>query len=78
MAGIVQRSTAVRAQPAICMPETQTVPVVEDPDPSIIYMPECTRVKRCGGCCLHKLLSCQPTETRLINMEVSNSIQNNS
>ncbi|XP_033210674.1 vascular endothelial growth factor A-A isoform X2 [Belonocnema kinseyi] len=71
--GIVKRYAVIKATPALCMPENQTVPVVEDPDPSIIYLPKCTRVKRCGGCCLHQLLSCQPTETRSISMEIYTS-----
>ena len=27
-----------------------------------MYEPSCTRVERCGGCCSHRLLECQPTE----------------
>ncbi|XP_034952649.1 vascular endothelial growth factor A-A-like isoform X2 [Chelonus insularis] len=68
-----ERSSAIKPKPAKCMVELQSVSLVpENHDPSTVYIPSCTRIKRCGGCCNHSLLSCQPvrntTETR--NFEV--------
>ncbi|XP_034171235.2 PDGF- and VEGF-related factor 1 [Osmia lignaria lignaria] len=65
-----ERSNAERPVPATCTPELQTVPLKQDADPSTIYYPSCTRVKRCGGCCSHSLLSCQPTAVETRNFEV--------
>lgn len=39
-------------------------------DPTIIYYPSCTRVKRCSGCCSNKLLSCQPTSIETKTFQV--------
>lgn len=71
--GETERSNAERPNQASCMPELQTVPLLENDDPSIIYYPTCTRVKRCGGCCTHPFLSCQPTATETRNFEVIHS-----
>lgn len=68
--GETERSNAERPNQALCMPELQTVPLLEN-EPSVIYYPTCTRIKRCGGCCTHSLLSCQPTATEIRNFEVS-------
>ncbi|CAK9804737.1 Platelet-derived growth factor subunit A [Anthophora quadrimaculata] len=65
-----ERSNVEKPKPAKCMPELQTVLLKQDNDPSTIYIPECTRVKRCGGCCTHALFSCQPTATETRNFEV--------
>ena len=52
------------ARPAACIPEPTIVPVeVADIRAGEIVIPSCTRVQRCGGCCSHPLLSCQPTST---------------
>ncbi|XP_016920282.2 vascular endothelial growth factor A, long form [Apis cerana] len=67
--GETERSNAERPNRASCMPELQTVPLLEN-EPSVIYYPTCTRVKRCGGCCSHSLLSCQPTATEIRNFEI--------
>ncbi|XP_031368402.1 uncharacterized protein LOC102675058 [Apis dorsata] len=69
--GETERSNAERPNQALCMPELQTVPLLENDDPSIVYYPTCTRIKRCGGCCNHSFLSCQPTATETRNFEVS-------
>ncbi|XP_003696855.2 uncharacterized protein LOC100869681 [Apis florea] len=68
--GETERSNAERPNQASCMPELQTVPLLENDDPSIIYYPTCTRVKRCGGCCTHPFLSCQPTAMETRNFEI--------
>ena len=65
-----ERSNAERPTPARCMPELQPVSLKVETDPSTIYYPSCTRVKRCGGCCSHSLLSCQPTASEFRNFEV--------
>lgn len=39
-------------------------------DSSILFIPTCTRIERCGGCCTHTLLACQPTETETVNFQV--------
>jgi PDGF/VEGF domain len=45
----------------------------DDADSSIVYYPSCTRVKQCGGCCSHKLLTCQPIETQTLTFELIKS-----
>ncbi|XP_012538150.1 uncharacterized protein LOC105837703 [Monomorium pharaonis] len=65
-----ERSNAVMPTPAKCMPELQLVSLKLDDDPSTFVFPLCTRIKRCGGCCISPLLSCQPTATEMRNFEV--------
>lgn len=65
-----ERSNAEVPSPAGCAPELQTVPLNKDADPSTMYFPSCTRVKRCGGCCNHLLLSCQPAAVEIRNFQV--------
>ncbi|XP_043219544.1 vascular endothelial growth factor D-like isoform X1 [Amphibalanus amphitrite] len=56
---------------AVCKPELTTVPIAEENKKSnTIYWPSCTRVERCGGCCSHELLSCKPTATKTIHVQV--------
>lgn len=62
--------SAVIPQSAACMPELQTVRIAPEADPSILYIPTCTRVERCGGCCSHSLLSCQPMEVETVPYQV--------
>ncbi|XP_076252795.1 uncharacterized protein LOC143191506 isoform X2 [Rhynchophorus ferrugineus] len=64
-----ERSSQI-ARPAKCMPELKPVKIIESKDPNIFYIPECTRIERCGGCCSHVLLSCQPTETETVTFSV--------
>ncbi|XP_017884256.1 vascular endothelial growth factor C isoform X2 [Ceratina calcarata] len=71
-----QRSNSVIPKPALCMPELQLVPLKQETDPSYIYYPTCTRIMRCGGCCNHQLLSCQPTEWETKNYEVAWMVYN--
>lgn len=40
-------------------------------DPNAIYFPTCTRMNRCGGCCTHDLLECQPIEVEKRTFQVS-------
>lgn len=69
-----ERSIAIRPKPAACIPDVAIVSLrPEDAnDPTMVYFPSCTRVKRCGGCCSHKLLSCQPTAVQQHAFEVKN------
>ncbi|KAJ8973905.1 hypothetical protein NQ317_004175 [Molorchus minor] len=53
-----------------CSPELKTISLGQTDDPSVLYIPQCTRVERCGGCCSHSLLSCQPKETETLSYQV--------
>ncbi|KAJ8926396.1 hypothetical protein NQ314_021180 [Rhamnusium bicolor] len=53
-----------------CIPELKTITTASSTDPSILYIPQCTRVQRCGGCCSHTLLSCQPKEIETLTYQV--------
>ncbi|XP_065217264.1 vascular endothelial growth factor A, long form isoform X1 [Planococcus citri] len=57
-------------KPANCQPELRTVNLRDVEDPTLFYFPSCTRVDRCGGCCSHDLLSCQPTNMDYKNFSV--------
>ncbi|XP_076641231.1 PDGF- and VEGF-related factor 1 isoform X2 [Halictus rubicundus] len=65
-----ERSQADRPIPARCSPELQPVSLKIEEDPSTLYFPSCTRIKRCGGCCTHAGLSCQPVASNFRNFEV--------
>ncbi|XP_035741958.1 uncharacterized protein LOC118450355 [Vespa mandarinia] len=65
-----ERSNAERPKPANCMPELQAVSLRQENRPSTFYYPSCTRIKRCGGCCGHYLLTCQPVASEIRNFEV--------
>ncbi|KAK6626206.1 hypothetical protein RUM43_006512 [Polyplax serrata] len=66
----VERNALKAAKMAKCMPEMRTVPLKPDKTKATFYYPSCTRVQRCGGCCSHHLLSCQPVETEIIPMSI--------
>ncbi|XP_057342149.1 vascular endothelial growth factor A-like [Microplitis mediator] len=67
-----ERSSMMIAKPAICQPEYQVVPLKPlGDDRDAVYFPSCTRVKRCGGCCYHRLLSCQPVERVIHNYQIT-------
>ncbi|XP_044748870.1 uncharacterized protein LOC123309709 [Coccinella septempunctata] len=68
--GAGERNAAVKPKSAGCMPELQTVQLATSLDASILYIPQCTRIERCGGCCSHHLLSCQPVETQPVSYSV--------
>ncbi|XP_050544863.1 platelet-derived growth factor subunit A-like [Daktulosphaira vitifoliae] len=53
-----------------CTPEYRSVNLKDNDDPSLYYYPPCTRVNRCGGCCAHDLLACQPIKAEMLNFEV--------
>lgn len=53
-----------------CNPEQRTVNLRDTDDPTLFYYPSCTRVDRCGGCCSHELLTCQPKTKQYINYTV--------
>lgn len=65
---------AIIPKSATCAPELVTVTLQNLDDKSVVYYPSCTRVERCGGCCSHDLLSCQPTATELLTFQVPNNI----
>ncbi|XP_054264980.1 vascular endothelial growth factor A-like [Macrosteles quadrilineatus] len=67
----VERKAVVKPKPAQCIPELKTISLRETEDPWIYYWPECTRLEQCGGCCIHKQLSCQPIETETVNFQVT-------
>ncbi|XP_065158773.1 uncharacterized protein Pvf1 [Atheta coriaria] len=67
----VERSSAITPKPAPCIPELQTVKLApENNDPSLIFIPACTRIERCGGCCSHNLLSCQPKDSEIVSFKL--------
>lgn len=54
------------------MPEMQTVRLGNmEEDSTVLFIPTCTRIERCGGCCTHSLLECQPTESETVNFQVN-------
>lgn len=61
---------AIIPKAAGCAVELKTISLRDTNDPSLYYYPPCTRVYRCGGCCAHDLLACQPTKTETLNYEV--------
>ncbi|XP_018330537.1 uncharacterized protein LOC108740647 isoform X1 [Agrilus planipennis] len=65
-----ERSAAIKPKPATCKPQLKTVQLIESHDPNVVYLPSCTRIEQCDGCCRHPLLSCQPTETEVVNFVV--------
>lgn len=65
-----ERDAATPAKAANCIPELQKVSLMQSNDPSVLYYPSCTRIERCGGCCNSELLTCQPTKTETIVLQV--------
>lgn len=57
--------------PATCSPENETLSIPTAPNRSEIYFPKCIKIPRCSGCCPSDRLTCQPTETSPVNVEVS-------
>ena len=66
-AHVVSRGPVAVAEPAGCNPESTTIDLrpgnINDPNEDIF--PHCTRALRCGGCCSHDLLACQPIEIEM-------------
>lgn len=58
------------AQPALCKPELTLVNLNESTDPNIFIFPNCIRIERCGGCCNHDLLECQPRDIEMQKMRL--------
>jgi len=58
------------AEPALCKPELTTVNLNESSDPNIFIFPNCVRIERCGGCCNHDLLECQPRNIEMKKMRL--------
>ncbi|XP_060870385.1 uncharacterized protein LOC132944874 [Metopolophium dirhodum] len=66
----LERKAAFIPKPASCSVGSQTISLKDTDDRSLYYFPSCTRVDRCGGCCSHDLLSCQPTKIETLHFEV--------
>ncbi|XP_026812855.1 uncharacterized protein LOC113553629 [Rhopalosiphum maidis] len=66
----LERKAAFIPKPATCTIESQTISLKDTDDRSLYYFPSCTRVDRCGGCCSHDLLACQPTKIETLHFEV--------
>lgn len=62
---------ALRPKPAECMPELTSVEIAKTEDPTIMFLPCCTRIERCGGCCRHPKLECRPVQTETVNFLVN-------
>lgn len=60
-----------QAIPAGCTPENITVPLNQSSDPNVFIWPNCIRIERCGGCCNHDLLQCQPREIEMKKFKVT-------
>ena len=60
-----------QAIPAGCTPENVTVPLNQSSDPNVFIWPNCIRIERCGGCCNHDLLQCQPREIEMKKFKVT-------
>ncbi|RZF32847.1 hypothetical protein LSTR_LSTR009398 [Laodelphax striatellus] len=69
---LIERSAAV-IQPefAPCKPEIRAVEIFKKASRQVVRVPSCIRIERCGGCCQHELLSCQPAEEEVVNFEVN-------
>ncbi|XP_017113139.1 vascular endothelial growth factor C [Drosophila elegans] len=68
----IMKSTVRNATPASCSPQptiVELMPPAED-RANYYYMPACTRISRCNGCCGSTLISCQPTEVEQVQLRV--------
>ncbi|XP_066998880.2 platelet-derived growth factor subunit A [Anabrus simplex] len=65
-----ERKSVLTPKQAACTPELKVISLRTSDDPALFYYPFCTRVERCGGCCASALLSCQPSQTEIINYQV--------
>ena len=64
------KDSSIQAKVANCIPELQTVPLVSNEDPSVLFYPTCTRIERCGGCCSSELLACEPVKQETVLLQV--------
>lgn len=55
---------------AMCMPENRTVKLDLPKEENVMYIPNCVRLQRCGGCCIGSMLECSPMNTEAINIKV--------
>lgn len=62
--------TTLIPKAASCSIGLRTISLKDIDDVSLYYYPMCTRVNRCGGCCGHDLLACQPIKIETLNFEV--------
>ncbi|XP_050544866.1 uncharacterized protein LOC126907542 isoform X2 [Daktulosphaira vitifoliae] len=67
----ISNSLTIVPKAAGCSVEYKTINLKDTDDPSLYYSPPCTRVGRCGGCCSHDLLACQPVNTDIIDFEIT-------
>ncbi|EDV33911.1 uncharacterized protein Dana_GF19053, isoform B [Drosophila ananassae] len=68
----VPRAAIRFASAASCSPQP-TIVELKPPgaeSSNFFYTPACTRVNRCSGCCGSTLITCQPTETEIVQMRV--------
>ncbi|KAI0218835.1 hypothetical protein LSAT2_029477 [Lamellibrachia satsuma] len=61
------------AEPARCVPSVKAVPIPRDDKVDSIFFPTCVNVQRCGGCCGSEMLSCLPTQTKMVTYHVLNA-----
>ncbi|XP_017028669.1 uncharacterized protein Pvf1 isoform X1 [Drosophila kikkawai] len=68
----VTRSAVRNATPASCSPQPTIVELKPpgEEEANYYYTPSCTRISRCNGCCGSTLISCQPTETEIVQLRV--------
>lgn len=66
-----EEDEAVVAAPAGCVPEDKLIDLRQNfPGVDVDIFPHCTRARRCGGCCSHDLLECQPTQIETSTLSV--------
>ena len=67
-----EQSPHPMALPASCKPQSSVVNIELERElgPGEYLYPSCTRLQRCSGCCSHPLLSCQPTLTNILQLDV--------
>ncbi|KAF6216684.1 hypothetical protein GE061_001030 [Apolygus lucorum] len=59
-------------KPAECEPELTTVNLRQSEDLSLYYIPSCTRIQKCGGCCGNfGNKKCQPVEVEPLRLKVT-------
>ncbi|KAH8240446.1 hypothetical protein KR038_002603 [Drosophila bunnanda] len=73
VSGEISSKAVVRnATPASCSPQPTIVELKPpgEEEANYYYTPSCTRISRCNGCCGSTLISCQPTETEIVQLRV--------
>ncbi|XP_055930754.1 vascular endothelial growth factor A-like isoform X2 [Argiope bruennichi] len=66
----------MNAKPGNCEPEEQVVELERPGNGAVFLWPPCVRVRRCGGCCTSKMLTCSPIATSLYNVTVLQVLYN--